>query len=1459
MPEREQPATGVVRREPRDQSAAIRAEAPIAQRFCVVGIGASAGGLDACTRFLAALPRSLGMVFILVQHMDPTHESMLVELLSETTAMPVAQATDGMIVEADHLYVIPPGAYLALSGGALHLSAPLASRGSRLPFDFLLHSLAHSVGRQAICVILSGSGADGSIGLKAIKEAGGLVIVQDPEEADYDGMPRSAILTRAVDFILPVDEIAAKLINTRERFDTPKAETALADIISLLRVKTPHDFTLYKPGTLERRIARRMAMLGVAANGMDGYLTILKSDASECTRLAEDLLINVTSFFRDPKIFETLASTAVPEIVNAAMDLPIRIWVAGCSTGEETYSLAILFREQIQFTNSNAKLQIFASDVDADAVAIAREAIYPAGIAETVSADRLSRFFIKEDQSYRISAEVRNDIVFAVQDVLTDPPFSKIDFVSCRNLMIYLQPEAQAKTISMFNFSLRKGGILLLGSAETVTAIDSGFSVISKPARLFRKTGVNGPGDLQFSLPRGEPLRVPSRIGALRPLNRSLDIGELCKRLVLENHSPAAVLINHNFECLYSLGGTERYLRVAQGYPTQDLRAMMQPALGARVKAAVAKAMRDNIRVVVPGGQVNRNGETGQFNVAITPAMNQNENLFLVCFVDLEKSGGVERSKASPPAGSRVTELEKELQEARAEIDALSQSLEMSNQEQLTIHEEALSVNEEFQSTNEELMTSKEELQSLNEELTALNGQLHETLERSRTTANDLQNVLYSTDVATLFLDTDLNIRFFTPASTVLFTLISSDIGRPLSHLHALVADTALNADALKVLKTSALIECDIEAENGDWYNRRILPYRTHDQSVAGVVITFTDITQSKKVKTTLKLAQLDAERANIAKSRFLAAASHDLRQPLQTLTLLTGLLAKITPGSQAQKLLNKVDETTNSMGTILNTLLDINQIDAGIVKPVMESFPINELLQKLNEEFAYVAEARGLKMHVVPCSLLIHTDPRILEQMMRNLLSNAMKYTKKGGVLLGCRRSEKTVRIEVWDSGLGIHVTQLSAIFDEYHQIDNAARELSLGLGLGLSIVQRLGVLLGHHVAVRSIYGKGSVFSIEAEIATAPSRPIAERVPAAAVPAIRLDAPLLGSILVIEDDPNIRQLLEIFLTEEGHIVAAASDGVNAVKLFTSGTIEPDVIIADYNLPNGLNGIQVIAQLRKLPSKPFSVIVCTGDISTETLKIIAQSDCAQMSKPMKLADLSNAVQHGLAVARAAGRKKSSENNGPAAAPKKAILIIDDDPAVRSSMRALFEASGQHVETFHDCETFLLVAPAEANACLLVDANLPGMSGIELLQKLSAAHSQLPAIMITGQGDVKLAVQAIKAGAFDFVEKPLSEDDLMDCVNRAFAHSRNDSDLIVRQKGAFSRINLLTSRQRQVLKMVLAGHPSKNIAADLGISQRTVENHRASIMEKTGTKSIPALTRLAVMAAGLGDRPESSAG
>ena len=1431
--------------------------------FAVVGIGASAGGLDACSKLMEGLPAGNGLALILVQHLDPTHESMMVDLLSAHTSMTVRQATEGMPIEPDHLYVIPPGAYLSIGKGALHLFKPQAPHGARLPFDFLLKSLAVECGPRAVAVILSGSGKDGTIGLKAVKEAGGLVVAQEPEEAGFDGMPRNAIATGAVDLILPVAKIPDALMTYDRRMILTRtvngslakqgAADWLPEIMDLLHAKTGQDFRLYKPGTVQRRIERRMAMAAIETDGMERYLEALHSDPEELALLASDLLINVTSFFRDRQVFDLLAGKIVPDLVeHQAPSQPLRVWTAGCSTGEETYSLAMLFREAIRASKSNIKLQVFASDIDADAVATAREGFYPEAIEAEVSPERLAHFFVKEDHGYRVAPELRASVVFTVQDVLADPPFSRLDLVSCRNLLIYLQSEAQARVLSAFHFALREGGILLLGSSETVDASDGRFEVISKAGRVFRHIGRSRPGELGFSMNGGDGVYVPMRPGQSRAASHQVALAELCRRLVLDSFAPAAVLINRKRECLYTLGPTDRYLRVAPGSPTFDVLAMVRPDIRAKLRSAIERTAEEHTRTVVAGGRTSEDTTNAvAFNIDVRPVVNDGEELLLICFVDaLGPVHRHHRGNATKENVVRVAELEQELDTARTDLQAAIRELETASEEQKAINEEALSVNEEFQSTNEELLTSKEELQSLNEELTALNGQLQETLEKQRTTSNDLQNVLFSTDVATLFLDEDLNIRFFTPATRSIFSILPGDIGRPLADLSPLTVDAELTADAQTVLQTFVPIEREVGAGTGLWYIRRILPYRTRDDTVEGVVITFTDITERRNTADALQEAERQAQLANQAKSRFLAAASHDLRQPLQTLTLVQGLLAKTVEGEKAQKLVGLFDETLLAISGMLNTLLDINQIEAGTVHADIIGFPINDLLGRLRDEFAYHADAKHLVLRVVPSKLWVRSDPRLLEEMIRNLLANAMKYTKSGKVLLGCRRHDGKLSIEVWDTGIGIPGNKLDVIFDEYHQLENAARERSLGLGLGLSIVRRLASLLGLEIRVRSRLGHGSVFAIDLEIATdvdAPT-PQDERRGQTDIAAIE-DAGRTGTILIVEDNPEIRQLVALFLEDEGHKTAMAPDGVLALDMVARGTIRPDLVLADYNLPNGMDGLQLAARLRGLSSQgQIPVAILTGDISTDTLREVVRQNCVRISKPVKLDMLAQVIQQLLPIARPAA-SSSARHPGEAASVMEppVLYVVDDDNHIRGLIRNILEDEGWTVEDYADCESFLEAYRPGREGCLLVDAYLPGMSGLELLQWLNQAGDQLPSIMITGNSDVHMAVEAMKMGASDFIEKPIGHGELLASVARAVEHSRDTTKLSAWRQQATDHIASLTPRQRQIMDMVLAGHPSKNIAADLGISQRTVENHRAAIMKKTGTKSLPALARLALAA------------
>jgi two-component system CheB/CheR fusion protein len=1578
MTVRSAPQAGQARPQPDGRAFAKRESVD----FPVVGLGASAGGLDAFKKFFDALPADCGMAFVLIQHLDPKHQSMMVDLLTGHTPMKVLQAADGVQLERDHAYLIPPGAYLAIKDGTLRLSKPRERHGARMPFDFFLRSLAEECGERAICAILSGTGTDGSLGLKAVKDKGGLVIVQDPEEAAFDGMPRSAIRSGGADLVLAVAKIPQALVrysrqnyvkNGSEGLRAPDTvQEAFADIIDLLAAKTPHDFSLYKQGTLQRRIERRMALAGLDSS--PGYLQVLREHAAERELLAKDLLINVTHFFRDPAAFDLLAETVIPDLVQRqTLDRPLRIWVPGCSTGEEAYSIAMLFLEQIAAAKRNIKLQVFASDIDADCVAFARNGIYPESIEADVTPTRLARFFTKEDHHYQVVRELRETVVFTGQSLLADAPFSRLDLVSCRNLLIYLSPEAQRKILSLFHFALREGGVLFLGSSETVGGVSDRFEPISKKHRIYRHVGRSRPGDVEFPRGSSDPVRMPAKGIAQQTTHRRLGFGELSQRALLDAYAPASVLINAKHEGLYYFGSADRYLKIVSGEDTRDVLAMAREGLRAKLRSAIQRAKEDKARVTVTGAQVKRDGCVIGVSIAALPVESDGEGLLLVSFID---DPAPELRSAAPNEtaadASRVTQLEQELEATREELQSAIRDLEIANEEQKAINEEAMSVNEEFQSTNEELETSKEELQSLNEELTALNSQLQETVEQQRATSNDLQNILNSTDVATLFLDADLNIRFFTPAAKSLFNVIASDVGRPIADLTRRFADGDLMADARAVLASQAPIRREVKDDGGGWFMRGMLPYRSDDSSIEGVVITFAgiseikaaeqeikaarayldsiiatirqplvvldeelrvisasssfhrifsvkpedligrpllaagghlnapalreflasiqvrgatindyeveielpnvgrraflmsarvlreepsakrkilvaivDVTEVKREGKALEAAKSEAERANSGKSRFLAAASHDLRQPLQTISLLQGMLEKRVRDEASLKLVHRLDETVRAMSSMLDKLLDINQLEAGIVRPTIVDFPIKGLLDELRTEFTYHTATSGLDWRVAPSSLIVRSDPRLLEQIIRNLLSNAVKYTTKGKLLLGCRRSGDKLRIEVWDTGPGIPELELQAIFEEFHQLDNPARERSKGLGLGLAIVQRLADLLGHKIDVRSRVGAGSVFTIEVPL----GRPEAVDLPIASQNETQVSAASRGTILVVEDDPAVREMLQLLFDDEGHRTLVAADGHKALKLAAEVTTVPNLIVADYNLPNGLNGLEIIARLQKQLQRAIPAIILTGDISTDSLREIAQHGCVHLNKPVRAKELTHLAQ------RLIAKPGSAAPNGMQQLPLclegdelSTVFVVDDDRAIREAMRDLLQESGYAVEIFADGPAFFAAYRPGRGGCLLVDALMPGMSGVEVIERLKAEGHQLPAIVITGSGAVPMAVQAMKSGAVDFIEKPVGHEELLASVKRALDRTQDTATLSASRETAALRVGSLTSRQRQILDLVLAGHPSKNIAADLGISQRTVDNHRAAIMRKTGSKSLPALIRTAIAAA-----------
>ncbi|MGE5191336.1 MAG: chemotaxis protein CheB, partial [Deltaproteobacteria bacterium] len=732
----------------------------------VAGIGASAGGLDAFKKFFTAMPADSGIAFVLIPHLDPKHESLMVELISRHTTMPVVEAADGMAIEANRVYVIPPNKYMTISGGVLRLTGPVERAGPQTSIDLFLRSLAEDRLEKAICIILSGTGAHGTLGLQAVKAAGGMAMIQDPATADYPVMPQSAIATGLADYILPVEQMPEALHNYIQHFyggtgpveaGVAKAPDELNQLLALLRARLKLDFRCYRKKMLTRRIERRMSLSHFER--LADYLAFLREHPEELKHLSRDLLISVTSFFRDREAWHALETKVVAPLVRSKEpDEPVRVWDIGCATGEESYSLGILLLEQLAAEQKYCPIQIFATDVDDDALEVARQATYPESISADVSPERLSRFFSRASESaYQISKPLRETVVFAHQNLITDAPFSKLDLIVCRNLLIYLDPEMQKKVISLLHFALSSGGFLFLGPSETIGRNVDLFEPVSAKWRLYRRIGPSRVDGLQLPVMQLAPRRAKAAT-AERPCLPA-KLAELAQNFLLRRFALACVVINRNYDVLHFAGPTEDYLIQPGGPPTHDLLSLARPGLETKLRVVIQRAIRQNTPQSVKDVMMRHGGRNRRVNIDVEPLTlsKQTEGLLLVAFQEQPHAGketlAESKARAQSEESNLMRQLELELETTREDLQSTVEELESSNEELKSSNEEIMSMNEELQSTNEELETSKEELQSLNEELTTVNNQLQDKVQDLETASNDMANLLNCTDIATVFLD----------------------------------------------------------------------------------------------------------------------------------------------------------------------------------------------------------------------------------------------------------------------------------------------------------------------------------------------------------------------------------------------------------------------------------------------------------------------------------------------------------------------------------------------------------------------------------------------------------------------------------------------------------------------------------------------------------------------------------
>jgi two-component system, chemotaxis family, CheB/CheR fusion protein len=818
-----------------------RPRQPNRRAFPVVGIGASAGGLEALETFFTAMPPAEDLAFVIIQHLSPKHKSILGEILKRDTRMPVVEIRDGLKLQPNHIYCNPPDKDVGIYQGAFHLMEPSEVRHTRMTIDFFFRSLAQDLEEKAVCIVLSGTGSDGTLGLEAVKGAGGMTMAQAEEQAKYPFVPRSAIDTGLVDYILPVEQMPQEIIRyvhhpyleSREKEVTADKhyQNFLQKILMLVRASTKHDFSRYKQTTIRRRIGRRLAVHKI--EDIADYFRYLQQNPAEIQALFKDLVICVTSFFRDPKAFKTLETKVIPDILARKSTVqPIRIWASGCGTGEEPLSIAMLLAEAMERLGKYHNVQIFATDIDHDAIEKARLGEYSESIAADVAPERLKRFFIKKDGLYRIKQEIREMVVYAVQNLISDPPFSRLDLISCRNVLIYLDTDLQKQLLPLFHFSLNHNGYLFLGSSETIGGAADLFAPVDAKWKIFQRKGPvhHRLADYPAPMPPAGQVRIQTK----EPPRREVNVHTVMERIILEEYAPPCVLINNRYDILLLQGKTDKFLSLPKGEPSYNILNLATEDLRPKLLTFLHQAVRGQKTVTAQSIPFRkRDGGMGLVDLIVRPLTGPGmANLFLVVFEELPPPAQPPKGQSKIPVGpqdeSRVAARERGLQATKEYLQ--------------TTVEELQSTNEELHSTNEELETAKEELQSTNEELVTVNAELNNKIDELAEVNNDINNLLTSTEIGTVFLDRDLRIKRFTPAATKLFNLIPGDVGRSIRDIAPKTEYEKLWQEAEEVLHSLQVKEMKVKSLSGEVFAARFMPYPSRENVIDGVVLTFTDI-----------------------------------------------------------------------------------------------------------------------------------------------------------------------------------------------------------------------------------------------------------------------------------------------------------------------------------------------------------------------------------------------------------------------------------------------------------------------------------------------------------------------------------------------------------------------------------------------------------------------------------------
>jgi two-component system, chemotaxis family, CheB/CheR fusion protein len=1176
--------------------------------FPIVGVGASAGGLESFSLLLGELPHDTGMAFVLIQHLDPTHSSFLSEALSKTTKMPVTEIKDAMKIQPNHVYVIPPNSDI----GILNRTFTLFSRSKDSPrphmaIDFFFDALATDCGNQSVGVVLSGTATDGTEGLRTIKAENGVTFAQDPKTAKFDGMPLSAIKAEVVDFCLTIPQIASELTRLArhpyllgrvlEPLSDPKDSQDLQKVFVLIRSTVGINFSEYKPPTIRRRIARRMTLLKVG--NLLKYIKFLKESPDEVRALAADILIHVTSFFRDPEAFKNLSEKVFPEIVkNKPSGSPIRIWVTGCSTGQEVYSIAITLLEFLGENSTRYPIQIFGSDISEAMIEKARISFYSEGAVRDIDAERLRRFFVKVQGGYRISKLIRDLCIFVRHDLARDPPFSKLDLVTCRNVLIYFEPELQKKIIATFHYCLNQPGFLFLGRTENLSGHSHFFSQISKASKIFSREDVSSP--LRFLSPsHSSPIEKRVEPVLVETGRSVIDMGKQFDNFLLSQFAPAGVAVNERMEILQFRGETSTYLEQPSGQPQLNLLKMVREGLFAPLKVVIGEAKRKMTVIRKENIEFTQKGVRKNCNIIVAPISrfpDSTETYFLVMFEDrdlqpeakdtgkplLTKKGKLKKEQTV----HRAAKLEHELRSTQEYLQAVSEENQKTNDALNSVNEELVSGNEELQSMNEELETAKEELQSTNEELTTVNDELQSRNVEAGQTNDDLINLLNSVEIPIVILDLNRHVRRFTSKARKLMNLLPTDIGRSIEDIKFNIVIENLEEKIQEVIDTALVKESEVQDQEGQWYRLQIRPYKAADNRIVGTVLSLIDINKLRVLLDETQQAKDISDKANAAKDIFLATLSHELRTPLASLNMQSHMLSRGSFDEKVKKAATAIESSAKKQSQLIEDLLDVSRIVTGKLKVELHQTDFRNIIQDSIVETGALAAAKSITIESNLDSFFapVLGDSVRLQQVVSNLLTNAIKFTSNGGhVVVSLKILDGFAELKVIDTGIGISPEFLPQIFNRFTQEDATKTRKQGGLGLGLAIVRHIVELHKGTVRAESAgKNKGAVFTVVIPLIKGISEGNFTTVPARAVSKNQVAPNLQGlRVLLVDDDLACREALVEILGQAGAEVRSAESATDAIKVLED--FHPTEIICDIAMP-GEDGYSLIRRIRKLES-----------------------------------------------------------------------------------------------------------------------------------------------------------------------------------------------------------------------------------------------------------------------------------